>query len=156
MNARGGHETAGGRVLARGGARRLAPVALCGALAWGCGGSSPAAKAPAPCPPQDITVALLASPQVNAQEGQGRPMVARVYQLKDDAKLRNAPFDAIWKDDKTTLGDDMAPSTSTTARNPARRASRRANLASRRPHRSASRERRARLRRARRASPTSE
>jgi hypothetical protein len=34
-------------------------------------------------------------------------MVARVYQLKDDAKLRNAPFDAIWKDDKTTLGDDM-------------------------------------------------
>lgn len=73
-----------------------------------CGGAKPVAKAPEKCPVQNITVSLLASDAVNkTAEGEPRPVVVRLYQLKSDERLYNASFEQIWKDDKATLADDL-------------------------------------------------
>jgi type VI secretion system protein VasD len=86
----------------------LAVVAL---LVSACGASLPAAKAPEKCPSQSITVSVLASPTTNrTPEGEGRPVVVRLYQLKADSRLYNAPFERVWKDDKATLADDVVAS----------------------------------------------
>jgi type VI secretion system protein VasD len=80
---------------------------VCLALA-GCGGAAPPPKAPEKCPEQNVTVSLLASPSVNPAAGGGaRAVVVRVYQLKSDARLVNATFDQVWKEDKVRLGDDL-------------------------------------------------
>lgn len=76
--------------------------------ACACGGAAPAAKAPEKCPTQNITVSLLASPSINrTTEGETRPVLIRLYQLKDDRHLYNASFEQLWKDDKATLGADL-------------------------------------------------
>jgi type VI secretion system protein VasD len=80
-------------------------------LASACGGAVPAAKAPEKCPAQSITVSVLSSPAINrTPEGEPRPVVVRLYQLKADARLYNASFDRVWKDDKATLADDVVAS----------------------------------------------
>jgi type VI secretion system protein VasD len=85
-----------------------ARLAILVAMLVACGGSTPAPEAPKPCPPQDVTISLLASPAVNpTPTGQPRPVVIRIYQLKNDARLYNAPFEKIWHDDKNTLGEDL-------------------------------------------------
>ena len=81
------------------------------AMAAGCAGGTPEAKAPEKCPDQNVTVSILASPGVNpTPQGQPRAVVVRVYQLKNDARLFNATFEKIWKDDKNTLGEDVVKS----------------------------------------------
>ena len=88
--------------------RTSAGVALVGLALAGCGGAAPPPKGPEKCPEQTVTVSLLASPAVNpAAGGAARAVVVRVYQLKSDARLVNATFEQIWKDDKATLGDDL-------------------------------------------------
>lgn len=78
----------------------LVAVAACG--------NKPVAKAPTTCPVQNITVSLLSSDTVNrTAEGEPRPVVVRLYQLKADERLYNASFEQIWKDDKATLADDL-------------------------------------------------
>jgi type VI secretion system protein VasD len=81
------------------------------ALVAGLSGCAPAvheAKAPEKCPPQHITVSLLASARVNpTRDGAPRPVVVRVYQLRSDVRLANAGFERLWHDDKTSLGDDL-------------------------------------------------
>lgn len=73
-----------------------------------CGGAAPVAKAPEKCPVQNITVSLLSSDTVNkTSEGEARPVVVRLYQLKGDERLFNASFEQMWKDDKATLGEDL-------------------------------------------------
>ena len=75
----------------------------------GCGASeSPKAKVPGACTPPPLDLVLMTSKQINpTAQGEPRPVVLRLYQLKDDARLENASFEAIWQNDKTTLGDDL-------------------------------------------------
>ena len=78
------------------------------ALLAACGGSTPPAKAPGKCAPQNITVSILSSPAINrSPEGEPRPVVVRLYQLKAEPRLYNASFEQIWKEDKGTLADDL-------------------------------------------------
>jgi type VI secretion system VasD/TssJ family lipoprotein len=76
-----------------------------------CASATPEAKAPEKCPDQNVTVSILASPAVNpTPTGEPRAVVVRMYELKNDARLFNATFDGVWKDDKNTLGDDIVKS----------------------------------------------
>jgi type VI secretion system protein VasD len=98
--------------------RQVAPVgvafvvlAFAGLVTSACAGTTPVVKAPEKCPPQSITVSVLSSAAINrTPEGEPRPVVVRLYQLKADARLYNASFDRIWKDDKATLADDLVSS----------------------------------------------
>lgn len=90
---------------------RLAVLGALGVATSGCGGATPEAKAPQKCPAQTITVSVLSSPAINrTPEGGPRPVVVRLYQLKADARLYNASFERIWKEDKATLADDLVAS----------------------------------------------
>lgn len=89
----------------------FALLGMAGVVVSACGGSTPAAKAPEKCPAQAITVSVLSSPAINrTPQGEPRPVVVRLYQLKGDARLYNASFDRIWKEDKATLADDLVAS----------------------------------------------
>jgi type VI secretion system protein VasD len=73
---------------------------------FGC--SKPPAKEPEKCKPQTISLSFLASPSINpTAEGQPRPLVVRVYELKADERILNASFDQVWHEEKATLGDDV-------------------------------------------------
>jgi type VI secretion system protein VasD len=53
-------------------------------------------------------VSVTASEQVNAgPDGRGLPVQVRLYQLKSEAKLLNAFFEEVWKDDSKTLAEDL-------------------------------------------------
>lgn len=68
----------------------------------------PAKSSPEKCPVLDPRVSISAGQRVNpSAEGEGRPVQVRVYQLKSDAKLRNATFEEIWQNDRETLADDL-------------------------------------------------
>jgi len=69
----------------------------------------PSAPVAAPaCQREAAAVTLTASEQVNANAGgAGFPVGVRVYQLRSDARLRNAAFDAVWQDDKAALKGDL-------------------------------------------------
>jgi type VI secretion system protein VasD len=74
--------------------------------ALGC--SKPPAKEPEKCKPQTISLSFLASPTINpTADGQPRPLVVRVYELKGDERILNATFDQVWHDEKATLADDV-------------------------------------------------
>ncbi len=65
-------------------------------------------KAPEKCLPQSITLSFLASSRINpSADGQPRPLVVRVYELKGDERLLKASFDQVWHEDKATLADDL-------------------------------------------------
>lgn len=91
--------------------RLLAPIALA-ALLSSCG-SAPPPPAAAPPPPEPCVeprprVTIAASGQSNAgPDGRGLPVQVRLYQLRSEARLLNAFFEEIWKDDATTLADDL-------------------------------------------------
>ncbi len=74
----------------------------------GCGAAPAVAKAPEKCGPQVVTVSILTSPRVNpTPSGEPRAVVVRLYQLKSDVRLSNARFEQVWRNDKTTLGDEL-------------------------------------------------
>jgi type VI secretion system protein VasD len=51
---------------------------------------------------------LAASTRANAGvDGGGVPVQVRLYQLKSEARLMNALFEDVWKDDAATLGEDL-------------------------------------------------
>lgn len=65
-------------------------------------------KEPKKCQLQVVTLTVLASPTINpTNEGDPRPVIVRIYQLKNDVNLQNAKFEQIWKDDAKTLGEDL-------------------------------------------------
>lgn len=72
-----------------------------------------APRLPAPAPPpacqrEAAALALAASEGVNANAGaRGLPVGVRLYQLRSDARLRNATFDAVWQDDRAVLKGDL-------------------------------------------------
>jgi type VI secretion system protein VasD len=68
----------------------------------------PPPKAPEKCQPQTITLSFLASAHINpSADGQPRPLIVRVYELKGDERLLNASFDQVWHEDKATLAEDL-------------------------------------------------
>ena len=68
----------------------------------------PPPAVPEKCPPQTISLSFLASKRINpTPEGQPRPVVVRLYELKQDARLLNATFEQVWHEDKATLADDL-------------------------------------------------
>lgn len=74
----------------------------------GCG-STPEAKAPEPCDVQMVTLDIYSADNVNPNEkGNPRPVVVRLYQLKNDQRMLNATYDSILLEDKKTLEDDLA------------------------------------------------
>ena len=69
----------------------------------GCKGEEP--KSPASCD-QIVELQLSASDSINpGDDGGPLPVVVRVYQLKDRAKLDQADYQAVWQDAEQTLGD---------------------------------------------------
>ena len=80
----------------------------CVAALDGCTHTTTPAEAPKKCPPQNVTVSILASQATNpTATGQPRPVVVRLYQLKDDERLYGAAFEQMWHEDKATLGEDL-------------------------------------------------
>jgi type VI secretion system protein VasD len=74
--------------------------------------SSPPAPAtpppPEPCHRETAKVTVGAGAQVNAAAGEpGLPVRVRIYQLRSDARLRNAAFEEVWQDDKAAFKDDL-------------------------------------------------
>jgi type VI secretion system protein VasD len=99
----------------KGHAQRLAALAAVGlgigaAGAWAAGCSSaPPPEAPEPCDVQMVTLNIFAADNINPNEnGNPRPVVVRLYQLKGEVRMENATYDEILLKDKETLEDDLA------------------------------------------------
>src|SRR5690242_2301639 len=70
--------------------------------------STPVAQAPKPCDVQVVTLNIYAADNINPNEKDNpRPVVVRLYQLKNDVRMENATYDDILLKDKETLQDDM-------------------------------------------------
>lgn len=66
-------------------------------------------------PPVNLT--LQASATVNPSESaRPSPIVVRVYQLKNDAAFRSAPYDRLYEDDQAALKTDLVEKTAFTLR----------------------------------------
>jgi type VI secretion system protein VasD len=77
-------------------------------LVSGCGGAEPPPVAPKPCDVQVVTLNIYAADNINPNEnGNPRPVVVRLYQLKNDVRMENATYDDILLKDKETLQDDL-------------------------------------------------
>jgi type VI secretion system protein VasD len=89
--------------------RTALQIALVGVLAACSSASPPPAKSPPKrCPPAQAEFSISATARVNpSTDGEGRPVLVRVYQLVSDAKLRNATFEEIWQKDKEVLTTDL-------------------------------------------------
>ncbi|AKT38899.1 type VI secretion system lipoprotein TssJ [Chondromyces crocatus] len=89
----------------------LAGLAL-GALgaSWAAGCSqAPPPEVPAPCDVQIVTLNLFAADNINPNEnGNPRPVVVRLYQLKSEVRLENATYDEVLLKDKDVLQEDIA------------------------------------------------
>jgi type VI secretion system protein VasD len=60
------------------------------------------------CELQIVGLTVVASPRLNSTtDGEPRPVLMRIYQLREDNRLQNADFEQVWKDDKASLGDDV-------------------------------------------------
>jgi type VI secretion system protein VasD len=88
----------------------LAAGAGAGALSAsaGCAGAEPPPAAPKPCDVQVVTLNIYAADNINPNEnGNPRPVVVRLYQLKNDVRMENATYDEVYLKDKETLQDDL-------------------------------------------------
>ncbi len=95
-------------------ARALTALAFAGlatggvgaALTVGCVTVPPAP--PKACDVQIVTLRIYAADNINPNErGNTRPVVVRLYQLKNDVKMENATYDEILLKDKEVLGEDL-------------------------------------------------
>jgi type VI secretion system protein VasD len=74
----------------------------------GCAAAEPPPATPKPCDVQIVTLNLYAADNINPNDsGNPRPVVVRLYQLKNDVRLENATYDEILLKDKETLQDDL-------------------------------------------------
>ena len=65
-------------------------------------------SAPPPPPPTQVVLALAATPDVNpAPNGQGAPVVLRVYQLASTTAFKGAEFFDLFNQDQATLKTDL-------------------------------------------------
>jgi len=84
-------------------------LCLSAAIAAAACGGAPSIPGPATCPIESIQVTVEASQRLNMDED-GNPLatVVHIYLLKNDAAIRNADFEAMWRTPKEALGDEMA------------------------------------------------
>lgn len=85
-------------------------LALCAYAAASCGSPTvvPIREPKKECEIQVVSLSLIASDTINpSEDGESRPVVVRVYQLKDAIRFQNATFEQVWRDDTTTLGNDV-------------------------------------------------
>lgn len=81
------------------------------ALALACSTVNVPATPPKPCDVQTVTLNIYSAEDVNPNEnGNPRPVLVRLYQLKNDVKMENAPYDDVYANDKAVLGDDLVKS----------------------------------------------
>lgn len=70
--------------------------------------AEPPPVAPKPCDVQVVTLNLYAADNINPNDnGNPRPVVVRLYQLRNDVRMENARYDDILLKDKETLQDDL-------------------------------------------------
>lgn len=70
---------------------------------------APPPAAPKPCDVQVVTLNIYAADNINPNErGNPRPVLVKLYQLKNDVRMDNATYDEILLKDKETLGEDFA------------------------------------------------
>lgn len=82
------------------GAAALAVIPACA--------STPPPEPAKPCNVQIVTLNIYASDNINPNEnGNPRPVVVRLYQLKSDVRLLNAGYDDVLLKDKEILADDI-------------------------------------------------
>lgn len=84
-------------------------AAAASASAAGCATSSAqAVQEPKKCEVQKVTLSIVASPTINPTlDDEPRPVVVRIYQLKNDVRLNGAKFEQVWKEDEKVLADDV-------------------------------------------------
>jgi type VI secretion system protein VasD len=92
-------------------APRLAALALAATafatLGATCGPQAPP-EPPKPCDVQIVTLNIYAADNINPNEnGNPRPVVVQLYQLKNEVRMENATYDQIYRDAKGTLEDDL-------------------------------------------------
>lgn len=77
-------------------------------VAPGCTTVNTPVEAPKPCDVQIVTLKIYAGDNINPNETNNpRPVVVRLYQLKDSIRMENAKYDDILLRDKETLVDDL-------------------------------------------------
>jgi len=60
------------------------------------------------CEAQQVSMSIVASDTINpSAQGESRPVVVRVYQLREAIGLNNATFEQVWRDEKEALGGDI-------------------------------------------------
>ena len=96
--------------------KKLSLLALAaGGLALGAAGvaalsacANAVVQTPKPCDVQMVTLYIYAADNINPNDqGKPRPVVVRLYQLKNEVKLTNAQYDDVLLHDKDVLGDDV-------------------------------------------------
>jgi type VI secretion system protein VasD len=88
---------------------RAAGMALQASLVASAGCGTPPAAAPQKqCDVQVVTLSLYGAENINPNDrGNARPVVIRLYQLRDDIRLENATYDEILLKDKEVLQEDV-------------------------------------------------
>jgi type VI secretion system protein VasD len=67
-----------------------------------------AVEPPPPCDVQIVTLNIFAGDNINPNEnGNPRPVVVQLYQLKNEVRMENATYDQILQNAKGTLEDDL-------------------------------------------------
>ena len=75
---------------------------------FGCAADTPPPAAPEPCDVQVVTLNIYAADNINPNENNNpRPVVVRLYQLRDNVRLENATYDDVLLRDKEVLGEDI-------------------------------------------------
>jgi type VI secretion system protein VasD len=84
-------------------------VLFAGALVLACSQTIVPVKEPRKvCEIQTVGLTVVASDTINpSPEGAPRPVLLRIYQLKDEIALHNATFDQVWRDEKNALAGDL-------------------------------------------------
>lgn len=68
----------------------------------------PQVTKPKDCELKSLKASVITSRRVNlSEEREPRPVQLRLYQLKNDTRFLNSRFDAVWRSDVDTLGDDL-------------------------------------------------
>jgi type VI secretion system protein VasD len=91
-------------------APRLAAISLAvsafASLGATCGPQAPV-EPPKPCDVQVVTLNIYAADNINPNEnGNPRPVVVQLYQLKNEVRMENATYDQILLNAKEVLADD--------------------------------------------------
>ncbi|MCQ8130764.1 type VI secretion system lipoprotein TssJ [Methylomonas rivi] len=87
--------------------KRLVFLVLLTALLPGCAGDPPVQ--PPPPPPTIVNLQIETSADLNADiNGNGAPVMLRIYELREQSNFNSADFFAIFNDEKATLAADLA------------------------------------------------